>query len=63
MIFLLHRILVGCSNQIGQYAWAMLHAWLVENVDAGFMNENIKERDHLLDQGMDGLRVKWILKQ
>jgi len=43
MIFLLHRILVGCSNQIGQDAWGMLHAWLVENLDTGFKNENIKE--------------------
>jgi hypothetical protein len=26
-------------------------------------NENLKEREHLLDQWLNGIRVKWILKQ
>jgi len=34
-----------------------------EKLHMGFKNENLKDRNQTLDQGIDGIRLKWLLKQ
>jgi hypothetical protein len=39
-----------------------MHGW-DKKLHTGFKNENLKERHQMLDQGIDGTKVKWLLKQ
>jgi hypothetical protein len=40
----------------------MWHAWERGETCTGFWCENLKEKDHVKDQGVDGkMRSKWIL--
>jgi hypothetical protein len=50
-----HQILLGRSNQGELGRHGMWHAWERGETCAGFWWESPKEKDHLKDQGVDGM--------
>jgi hypothetical protein len=53
------KVLVGKSEE----GLGMLHVWGRREVYTGFWWENLRERDHSEDPGVDGKIIRWIFRK
>jgi hypothetical protein len=63
MICTAHHMLFEWANQEGRYSRGLQQVCGRGEVGTGFWWGNMKERDHLQDQGIVGNMLKWILKK